>query len=509
LSKSAQVSCSIQIVLRKIKMQMKKDKTIAILIALFLTFSMTASIVLQPTVSAHSPPWKIQSFPYLTVAPNPVGVGQKAAIYMWVDQPLPGASLANDIRRSGYTLTITAPDGTVSTQTWATISDSTSIQSYYMTPTQVGNYTFVFNYAGQTYTWTTGTPGVNTAYTNDTFAAATSRTVTLTVQQEPIPETLNNLPLPTEYWTYPIEGQNSNWYSIASNWLSTPYVPGSGSAFGIPGAYQPYGSAPNSAHIMWTKPIQYGGVAGGNATNVPGESYYQGGSYNVRFSNPIIMQGTLFFQLPYGNSGSGGAYVAWDLKTGQMLWSINASSTGVSLVPSFGYIYSMDSPNQHGVLPNGLLIAAQTVTGLGTVWRGYDPRTGVLTTMNVTNVPGGSAKAGPAGEYLKYLLTNYGTTTNPNWYLAQWNSSRVFGGGLTSTPINWYSGAPNASLPSAYDWNVSLNLPPGTWSIGSVGVGPLIDLGNMALLTQGTFGSHPNDINTLASAAPANITAIS
>jgi outer membrane protein assembly factor BamB len=482
-------------------MKILKNKTLAILIALFLTFSMTASIILQPTVSAHSPPWTIKSFPYLTVAPSPIGVGQLAAVYIWVDQPLPGASLANNIRRSGYTLTITAPDGTVSTQNWATISDSTSIQSYYFTPTQVGNYTFVFNYAGQTYTWTTGTPGVNTAYTGDIFSAATSRTVTLTVQEAPITQPITGYPLPTAYWTYPIEGRNSNWYSIASNWLSTPYVPGAGSAFGIPGAYQPYGSAPNSAHIMWTKPIQYGGVVGGNDTNIPGEAYYQGGSYNVRFSNPIIMQGTLFFQLPYGNAGNGGAYVSWDLKTGQQLWSINTSATGVNLVPSFGYTYSYDSPNQHGNVPNGLLIATQTVTGLGTVWRAYDPMTGVLTTMNVTNVPGGSAKAGPAGEYLKYLLTNYGNTTNPNYYLAQWNSSKVF-----STQN---SGTFNASLASDYDWNVSLRLPPGTWSIGSTGVGPLIDLGNMALLTQGSFGSHPNDINALASASPANITAIS
>jgi outer membrane protein assembly factor BamB len=455
--------------------------------------AMAISLVALPNANAHSPPWTIKSFAYLTVAPDPVGVGQSVGVYMWVDQALSGAGLGNDIRRANYKLTITAPDGTVSTQNWATISDPTGIQSYYFTPTQLGKYTLVFDYPGQTYTWS-GT------YQNDTFSAA-KKTATLTVQQEPIPAPITGYPLPTKYWTYPIEGQNNNWYAIASNWLSTPYVPGAGSAFGIPGAYQPYGSAPNTAHIMWTKPIQFGGVVGGNDTNIPGEAYYQGGSYNVRFTNPIIMQGILFFQLPYGNGGSGGAYVAWDLKTGQQLWSINASATGVSLVPSFGYLYSFDSPNQHGVVPNGFLMVSTTVTGQGTVWRAYDPMTGVLTTLNVTNVPAGSNVAGPYGEYLKLALTNYGNTTNPKWYLAEWNSSKVF-----STQN---SGTINASLASRYDWNVSLSLPPGTWSIGSVGVGPLIDLGNMALLIQGTFGSHPNDINALASAAPANITAIS
>ncbi len=26
-------------------------------------------------------------------------------------------------------------------------------------------------------------------------------------------------PLPTAYWTFPINGQNTDWYTIASNWL--------------------------------------------------------------------------------------------------------------------------------------------------------------------------------------------------------------------------------------------------------------------------------------------------
>ena len=101
------------------------------------------------------------------------------------------------------------------------------------------------------------------------------------------------------------------------------------------------------------------------------------------------------------NTGGGGNYVALDLLTGKTLWSINASATGVSLVPSFGYLHSEDTPNQHGILPNGLLIATLRIPGLGTVWRAYDPMTGVLTPMNITDVPSGSEVAGPTGEYLK------------------------------------------------------------------------------------------------------------
>ena len=108
---------------------------------------------------------------------------------------------------------------------------------------------------------------------------------------------------------------------------------------------------------MWTKPIQFGGVVGGNSTMNEGEGYYTGSSYNPRFANAIIMQGTLFYQEPYGNSGGGGDYVSVDLQTGKENWRINCSATGVSLVPTFGYLYGFEDGNQHGVLPNGLLIA--------------------------------------------------------------------------------------------------------------------------------------------------------
>ena len=242
-----------------------------------------------------------------------------------------------------------------------------------------------------------------------------SNTINLIVQQEPIPAPIDSYPLPTQYWTRPIEGENTYWYTIASNWLGSPFVIGAGATYGIPGAVQPDGSAPNSAHVMWTKPIQYGGVVGGNDTAVPGEMYYAGLSYNVRFANPIIMQGTLFYQEPFGNvpgsgglfGGTGGDYVAVDLRTGKEQWRINVTATGVALVPSFGYLYSYENPNQHGVLPDGLLIAPYSAGGtLGTVWKAYDPRTGVLTPMTISNVPSGVSVAGPSGEILIYTLTN-------------------------------------------------------------------------------------------------------
>jgi hypothetical protein len=134
--------------------------------------------------------------------------------------------------------------------------------------------------------------------------------------------------------------------------------------------------------------------------------------------------------------------------------------------------------------------------------------------MNITNVPSGGVNlAGPNGEYLKIILTNKGTSTNPNWYLAQWNSSRVFGGSSGFGGGGWYSGTTplNAGAASAYDWNVSVNLKPGAWSIGAAGQGsfPFVDLGNMAVLVQGSFGGHVGDYGATVTSDPANITAVS
>jgi len=498
-------------------LQILKNRKLAITIVVILILAMSASTLLTPQASAHNPIWTIKSYAYLIASPNPVGVGQAAAITMWIDSPVVGSAITNDIRRHDYTLTITKPDGNTDVKHWDVVSDTTGIQYYQYTPTETGNYTIKFDYPQQNYTWTSSTAGANTQYTNDVYLAA-SKTISLTVQQDPIPDSLNSYPMPTEYWTRPIEGQNTYWYSIASNWLGTPYVLGANPAYGPPGAYQPDGTAPNSPHVMWTKPMQFGGVIGGNDTGIAGEMWYSGLSYNSRFNNPIIMQGILYYQEPQGNLGGSGAlmgagngdYVAVDLQTGKELWRVNVTATGIPLVPSFGYMYTYDTGNQHGALANGLLIATASVTGQGTTWRGYDPRNGFLTSMNITNVPTGTSLEGPNGELLKFVLSNLGTITVPKWYLMEWNSSRVFGGGTSTTPANWYSGTVNASLPSMFDWNVSVSLTGTGWSIGTGALGaiPLVNLNDRLLVIQGTFGGHPGDYTAATTTDPANITAI-
>ena len=436
-------------------MQKIKNKTLATLIILLLTTSMFAIFFFAPTSDAHSPAWKIPSFAYIVASPNPVGVNQKVAVVMWVDDALPSASVSNDVRRVGYKLTITDPDGNKETMSWPIIYDTTSIQYAQFTPDQIGTYKMFFEYTGQTYTW-------SGAYQNDTYEPATSKTVEITVQQESLPDPITSYPLPEEYWTRPIEGQNTDWWTISSNWLK-------GTAPQIVGRVQNDGLAPNSAHIMWAKPIDDGGVVGGSNVGRDGNTYYVGTAYNFRMRNPIIMDGRLFYELPNGNNANGGGYTAVDLRTGEQLWWLNTTREGIGgMDTAFGYLYSFDSPNQHGVVPQGWIFTSN-------FGKAINPRTGNVAALNITNVPSGTEEIGPAGEILRYTISNIGNVSNPNWRLTQWNSSKVFDVQI--------SGTINASLPSRYDWNTSVTLPnSGSWSIGRILYNDLI------LLTQGSFG---------------------
>ena len=133
-------------------MKMLNKKIIPSTIATILILSIAISIVQMPLANAQQS-GEFATYAYISVAPNPIGVGQTAYISVWVDVPLPSASEANDVRRHDYKLTITAPDGTVTTQSWDVVRDTTGVEFTPFTPTQVGTYDLKFEYPGQVYTW--------------------------------------------------------------------------------------------------------------------------------------------------------------------------------------------------------------------------------------------------------------------------------------------------------------------------------------------------------------------
>jgi len=421
-------------------MKNAKNKT-ATAIALLLTLTIAITLVALPVADAHDPSWNVPTYAYLHIAPDPVGVGQTVTLVYWLDAIPPGAAGIAGDRWVGWTLEVTEPDETKQTMTLE-MSDPVGGGFTTYTPDQTGTYTFKLNFPGQVITGSTGTGIYNyNIAINDTYLAS-STTATLTVQDEPIPGP-PTFPLPTEYWTRPIEGQNNEWYQVASNWLRSPQIVGN--------IVQPDGIAPNSAHIMWTKPLQDGGVVGGTNTGIEGMTYYDGSAYEGKGRNPLIIHGRVYYGLPLSGSPSGGGYVCLDLRTGETLWWQNMS------LPSFGQLYDYESMNQHGVIPNGYLWSSSGPRAGPFEWNAYDPLTGNWL-FTLTDVPSGTEVYTENGEIVRYVLN-----VADKW-LGLWNNTAAHGltGAMVptdTTSSSYYQWRPigkTVNTSQAYSWNVTV-----------------------------------------------------
>jgi hypothetical protein len=416
-------------------MQYTKSRFYVIALAAILLISTGTAILELPLASAHTPAWQVPTFAYVQAVPNPIGVGQTATVYMWLSNTYADALKTNDYRFHNFKLTITAPDGTVTSQTFANIMDSTSNQFYSFAPTQAGTYLLNFTYSGQAVNDYSHSP--TSAYIGDTYLPSASST-TLIVTETSV-STFDLLPLPTEYWTRPIYGENIYWYSVSSNWLGTGSA---GYGTGANGCNAPPGNpiGPETSHVMWTYPLDFGGIVGGTIPEA-GSTNFEGSAYNGRFTNTIIMNGYMYYTKPVTFTGlTAGKTVCQDLRTGRIIWE----SAAIPAI-SFGYIYDVDNPNQHGTYPPILFTSNFA--------QAFDAYTG-CPLFNVTAVPSGTQVAGPAGEQLKLILTNLGTASNPVMYLSQWNSSRLWEnianpwtGAVVNSPVTYnYSTATGAAI---------------------------------------------------------------
>jgi hypothetical protein len=450
----------------------KKILTTMIAAILILTISFT--IIALPLVSAHTPPENVKTYAFVTATPSPAGVGQQVLIVFWLNMYPPTAGGTTGDRWQGFKIDVTKPNGDVD-HLGPFVSDPVGSAFTSYVPTEVGEYKVDFSFPGQVlqaagYTGLLG-PSANNAYVNDTFLPSTANT-TFIVQQDAIP-LWTQPPLPISYWERPIDTMNTQWYVLGSHWLGQ-------SEQGLNYLrYNAAGRAPSTAHVMWTKPISFGGIVGGTNLNTPDVNFYSGTAYQFRFANPLILYGRLFYSLPLANSPTGGGYASVDLRTGETIWQKDIPS------PSFGQIFDFDSPNQHGANPNGYLWITGTVTGTGITnpnpiatytnasytsavtnntavvstsgWIAIDPMTGSLV-FNETNIPSGTRWWGPRGEV---MITNIGRQDNnaAYTYMWQWNNTKLPGNDVAGGITAWTPGVRNWNMSKSYDWNVTLSQP--------------------------------------------------
>ena len=134
----------------------------------------------------------------------------------------------------------------------------------------------------------------NNAYIGDYFMPSTSATAYLTVQEDPIP-LLPTAPLPTSYWTRPIQAGNYPWYQLSGNWLGLgAHSFAATGRYNATGNYNPYSNAPLAAHIMWTKPVAFGGLMGGEYGGDDTSNFYSTSQYEPKWA-PIIINGVMYY----------------------------------------------------------------------------------------------------------------------------------------------------------------------------------------------------------------------
>ena len=421
-------------------LKISRDKTKANAIALFLVLTIALTLIALPVANAHTPGWSVPTISYIAVTNSVISVNQETTIVFWLNA-VPPTAFGGYGDRWIFTVEVTKPDNSKETLGPFT-SDPVGGGWTAYTPTQTGIYTLVAKFAEHTVTGNPAPPsgwvsffvsGV-AAYINDTYLASESIPIELIVQEEPI-QSWTDTPLPTQYWTRPLNSMNREWYPIVGNWLA-------GAAQNVGSTTQfAYGTGPESAHVMWATPMWSGGIMDARFGDIGYQTeHYEG----LGFSPPIILDGRIFYNV---QSLPRIGWYCLDLYTGETLYFHNTTGpvTGVSPDSSgsisgeslaFGQIYNYASPNQYGGMP---YLWSTTAPGKLNTWMMFDAYTGnyicsianvsssrtVYTSETVLNydiVPlTGMDVYGKDGSILYYSIVGSGA----NKRLQVWNTSQA------------------------------------------------------------------------------------
>jgi hypothetical protein len=411
---------------------MEKSKAALFLISAFLLTSSTILMLTTAPVTAQdgvtigtpqvpttggpipdgiTPSVSIDTIPYLSFSPNPIGVNQDLLINVWL-QPATQVNRAH----TGYTVTITKPDGSIITvgPFVSYQADATAWLTY--KPDVAGNYTIQFSFAGDYYPagyyymgLLTNASQSSTIYVsggnmaNQGFNAtqdcyykpSESEKYTLIVQENPI-ASWQSSPLPTDYWTRPITPNNREWWLIGGNCPNNEMGGGTGSE-GWPDntniyrsnyKFTPYVLGPNSGHIVWY--MQGAGFSGAFGGLIDGaytkyqqaDQDFNGASFSFGTAGPgnagnpnIVWQGRCYQSITKVFDGvTQPVWTCYDIRTGEIFWE----RTGVNQVPTY-ISYAQNAPPVSGATARtDRTVASLLYIGSNLVTK-YNPMTGAVT----------------------------------------------------------------------------------------------------------------------------------
>jgi hypothetical protein len=416
-------------------MIIKINKTMAKLFTLILIVSTAISMFAMPQSYAQTQS-SVKTFAFIGATPNPVGVNQETLLHIGISAQLATATQG----WKGLSVTITRPDGKVDTLSGID-TDSTGGTGRVYVPTAVGNYSIQTHFPAQKMPSSAGGVAANT-----TMLASDSEILTLIVQQDAVP-VYPGIPLPTEYWTRPINSQFREWYSISgSSWMMTNGE---------------FNDAPGSPHVLWARPLTIGGLVGGELGLVgsggSSVAFENGDAYEGKWTSSIILAGRLYYQdAPGGLSGTAAAgspvlYHCVDLRTGEEYW---AKTFLDNRTIAFGQLFYWESYNYQGVFP---YLWVTTTSGGATNWTAFDAYTGDYR-ATITNVPSGTRIIGPRGEIYLYNVNQAAG------YMTLWNMSALvsmagsYGSAFMGRTLNASAttGSAGTAATRAWAWNISI-----------------------------------------------------
>jgi len=428
-----------------LKIRENKNKILALSLIAIFAFSLSMTFA-QPALAQVGVVMPEKTVGFASVAPTLIGVGQAPTVNLWV-YPLPTtyAYLPYFKGFSGLTVTFVRPDGTQDTfmptdDTGQYVAGETqSLGALFFThyvPNMVGNWSVSFTLPAQNLTDSSGTVQ---------FLGCTSNTAYFTVQAGTVLAGLLNgypwaqLPNSNVYWSYPINANNREWNQISGDWTgmaNTMAMVNSPTQL----RWQPYGSGPNTAHIVWDQPYKAGGIIGGVYGSY---SYAAGQSSTSGVNSPVITEGKVFTNIPLTSSGASatpygqafGIFRCYDLSTGQVLYTANGSITYGIHLPGNAFTQNtnqnqVELASSYGSDYGSYLFGTATVAGIA-YWNYYDPMTGILT-KQFSNVSAARLIDGTELAFGAGALA--GSTTR---YVYRWNMTSVASNNNWQTGITW------------------------------------------------------------------------
>jgi hypothetical protein len=288
----------------------------------------------------------------------------------------------------------------------------------------------------------------------------------LIVQAEPIP-TYASPPLPTEYWSRPIYATNYAWAQLGGNWFGlAPAIFATTGSYDATGNFDPYTTAPDTAHIMWTKPTHFGGQVG-QPIDADQMSQYMSTTIATNFFEPIILNGILYYTEFAGPNAAKASWKAVDIRTGETLWTRTAGETGDEVL-RMGQILRWHSIQEYGSWAFLYSCTSAGFFGAPTFFSIYDPMTGEFI-ANITGIQNPSFLMDLESEQQGTLLGYYTDGGN----LTLWNSTKL----MMSNSFDKITIRPSGT----YDWSAGIE-----WSVPlptTVGTAPIDGLMGIAART--------------------------